>query len=157
MIQSCCLVYRGLSPRCGCVSTANQRAHSGAQQQRLFKGEKYQQGCALPGADAAEGRPYIWEMLVNSGAFWCTGSAFLAPQQFLSPPYSHNFPGRFLALTVLEVGSEENTNAHPFGSCSVFLAPIKPSNRTVPHLKGCRLCQFLTVQLLPVALSALEY
>lgn len=140
VIQSCCFVYHDLNPRCGYVSTANQRARSGAQQQRLFKGEKRQQGCALPGQMWRRDNRTSERCCVNSGAFQCAGSAFLAPQQFFSPTYPHDFPGRFLAFTVLEVGSEENTNAHHFGSCSVFLAPIKPSNHTMPYLKGWRLC-----------------
>lgn len=37
-----------------------------------------------------------------------------------------------------------------------FLRPIKLLNCTVPNLRACRLCSFLVVQLLPVALSARE-
>lgn len=41
--------------------------------------------------------------------FGYTGSAFLAPQQFLSCTSLLNFPGRFPAFAVLEVGLEEST------------------------------------------------
>lgn len=40
--------------------------------------------------------------------------------------------------------------ASGFGSCLVYLAPLKPSNSALPNLKGWRLCAFLTVRLLLV-------
>lgn len=94
---------------------------------------------------------------MHSSAVWYAGSAFLAPQQFLSPTYPHDFPGRFPAFIVSAVGSEENTKASRFGNCTVYLAPTKRWSRTVPNLRGWRLRPFLTVQLLPVALSALQH
>lgn len=88
---------------------------------------------------------------VHSCSFWCVGSALLAPRGLLWPltladPCIYCPRDRFRG----------KNRSWPLWKLFWFLRPIKLLNCTVPNLRACRLCSFLVVQLLPVALSARE-
>lgn len=104
------------------------------------------------GADLASGR-----CCVRSGVLWLHRFSFPGPTTVPLSRFSARFPWQVPCVCCPRGGFKGEHRTSRFGNASLYLAPIKPSNHTVSDLKGWRLCPFLTVQLLPVALPALKY
>lgn len=149
VIQSCFCRYHRLNLRCGCVSTANWRAHWGAKQPWFFKEKTTSRGLLSLGR-CGGGWPHIWEMLC---AFLCVLVLGFSLPGTTTVPLYHS-PAWFLwhvpFMYSARGGFRGEHEASGFGSCLVYLAPLKPSNSALPNLKGWRLCAFLTVRLLLV-------
>lgn len=143
--QSCFSINR----RCGCVSAAQQifRCWTAVILQRI----KHHEGILSPGR---------WD----GGLTLHPGDAVCIPLHFgvwiqlwwhhkgsswplaLADPCIYCPRGRF----------RRKHRSWPLWKLLCFLRPIKHSSWTVPNLRAWRLCPFLMVQLLPVALSALK-
>lgn len=143
--QSCFNINR----RCGCVSAAQQtfRCWTAVILQRI----KHHHGVLSPGR-------------CGGGLTLQPGDAVCIPVHFgvqVQLCWHHKGSSQRLGLADWCIYCPRGRfrgkhKSWPLWKRFCFLRPIKPSNCTVPNLRAWRLCPFLMVQLLPVALSALK-